>query len=221
MLLRRSVPRIGVGWEEPKYDITRAIAQRNALTVLHTKRLRLEPFSDRHLEGLYEMNRRPEVMQFISGRPETREQTASGIARVQRSWAALGTSWWAFIEATSGRVAGAGCIQYARRDVAMPADLESLRGNPLEIGWRLHPDFWHLGLASEAAARMTAFAFDTLAAPEFIAVRHPDNIASARVMDRLGMRYRGLETWYGESLATHAMSCKDWQGSTGSGPPER
>ncbi len=165
------------------------------------------------------MNRKPEVMQFITGQPETREQTAAGIARVQRCWAALGTSWWAFIEPASGRVAGAGCIQYARRDPVMPSDLGSLRSNPLEIGWRLHPDFWHLGLASEAAASMTAFAFDTLAAPEIIAVRHPDNIASKRVMDRLGMRYRGMETWYGESLATHALSREDWTGSLPSSRP--
>lgn len=34
-------------------------------------------------------------------------------------------------------------------------------------------------------------------------------------MDRLGMQYRGLETWYGESLATHALSREDW---TDSGP---
>jgi RimJ/RimL family protein N-acetyltransferase len=177
--------------------------------------LRLEPFADQHLEGLYEMNRRPEVMQFITGRPETREQTKAGIARVQRCWSALGTGWWAFIDLPSGRIVGAGCIQYARRDAVMPSDLESLRCNPLEIGWRLHPEFWHLGLASEAAARMTAFAFDTLAAPELIAVRHPDNTASRRVMDRLGMQYRGRETWYGESLATHALRREDW---TDSGP---
>jgi RimJ/RimL family protein N-acetyltransferase len=149
-------------------------------------------------------------MQFITGRPETREQTAASIARVQRCWAVLGTSWWTFIEPASGCVAGAGCIQYARRDAVMPADLESLRSNPLEIGWRLHPDFWHLGLASEAAACMTSFAFGSLAAPLIIAVRDPENIASARVMDRLGMRYRGLEKWYGENLATHVLSREDW-----------
>lgn len=180
------------------------------MTILHTSRLRLEPFAEEHLEGLHEMNRRPEVMQYITGQPETREQTAAAIARVQRSWAVLGTSWWAFIELASGGVVGAGCIQYARRDATLPADLESLRSNPLEIGWRLHPDFWHLGLASEAAAGMTAFAFGTLNAPGIIAVRHPDNLASGRVMDRLGMHYRGLETWYGERLATHELSRNDW-----------
>lgn len=185
------------------------------MTLLHTNRLRLEPFAESHLDGLHDMNRRPEVMQYISGRPETREQTAASIARVQRSWAVLGTSWWAFVEPAGGRVVGAGCIQYARRDPVMPEDLASLRANPLEIGWRLHPDYWHMGLASEAAARMTAFAFDTLAAPEIIAVRHPENVASGRVMDRLGMRYRGMETWYGEALATHVLSREGWRAAAG------
>ncbi len=156
------------------------------------------------------MNQIPEVMRYISGQPETRDQTAAAIARVQRCWAAWGTSWWAFIDQSSGRVAGAGCIQYARHEAALPADLESLRSNSLEIGWRLHPDFWRRGLASEAAVCMATFAFDDLAAPHIIAVRHLDNAASARVMDRLGMEYRGIETWYGELLATHVLSREDW-----------
>ena len=184
------------------------------MTTLHTARLRLEAFSDQHLDGLHAMNQIAEVMRYISGQPETREQTAAGIARVQRCWAAWGTSWWAFIEPASGRLAGAGCIQFARREAALPADLESLRCNPLEVGWRLHPDFWRQGLATEAAQRMTAFAFDSLQAPELIAVRDPDNAASSRVMARLGMRYRGLETWYGETLATHALRPQNRQAGT-------
>jgi len=180
------------------------------LTVLHTSRLRLEPFGEQHLDGLLEMNQLPEVMVYLGGQPETREQTAAGIARVQRAWATLGTSWWAFIDLKSGRVAGAGCIQYLRREASTPADLEMLRCNPLEIGWRLHTDFWRQGMASEAAARMNAFAFKDLAARELLAVRHPDNVDSARVMDRLGMRYRGLEPWYGTTLATHVLDREEW-----------
>ena len=179
------------------------------MTLLHTARMRLEPITVLHLDGLQEMDSRPEVMRYISGEPATREQTAAWIARVGRCWAAWGTSWWAFIEPLSGRIAGAGCIQYARREAALPEDLDSLRCNPLEIGWRLHPDFWGRGLASEAALCMAAFAFDSLDASELIAVRHPDNLASARVMNRLQMRYRGLETWYGHAVATHAVSRQD------------
>lgn len=181
------------------------------MTVLFTARLRLEPFSECHLDGLHAMNSRPEVMRYITGEPETREQTAEMIARVQRCWAAWGTSWWALIELQSGRVAGAGAVQHLRREAAPPTDLERLRSNPLELGWRLHPDFWRRGLASEAAERMTAFAFDDLSAAELLAVRHPDNVASGRVMDRLGMRFRGLEPWYGRSLATHSLTKPEWQ----------
>jgi RimJ/RimL family protein N-acetyltransferase len=180
------------------------------LTILYTARMRLEPITDKHLDGIYAMDQLPEVMRYISGEPATREQTAAWIARVQRCWAAWGTSWWAFIEPASGRIIGAGCIQYARREAELPADLDSLRCNPLEIGWRLHPDFWRQGLASEAALRMASFAFDNLGATELIAVRHPDNVASERVMDRLRMRYRGLENWYGVMGATHAVSCEEW-----------
>ena len=180
------------------------------MTILYTHRLRLEPFAERHLDGLSAMNQRPEVMRYLGGEAETRAQTAAAIARVQRAWATLGTSWWAFVEIHSGRIAGAGCIQYARTEAEPPAELEVLRSNPLEIGWRLHPDFWRQGLATEAALRMADFAFGTLKTSELIAVRHPDNVGSARVMDRLHMRYRGLERWYGVDLPTHAIGAGDW-----------
>jgi RimJ/RimL family protein N-acetyltransferase len=180
-------------------------------TTLHTQRLRLEPFDERHLDGLHSMNSLPEVMRYVGGQIETREQTASVIARVKRCWSAWGTSWWALIETKSERVAGAGCIQYLRRDASPPEDLESLKGNPVEIGWRLHPDFWRQGLASEAARCMAAFAFDRFPIEELLAVRHPDNVDSGRVMDRLGMRQRGLESWYGTTVATHVISRGEWQ----------
>lgn len=176
------------------------------MTTLHTRRLRLEPFAAAHLDGLHEMNLRPEVYRFLGGPPETQEHTAQATARIQRCWAAWGTGWWAFVETESGRVVGAGCIQYLRHEAALPADLNSLLGNPLEIGWRLHPDFWHRGLATEAAERMAAFAFDQFAPTELLAVCDPDNINSRRVMERLGMQYRGLESWYGMTLATYSLS---------------
>lgn len=178
---------------------------------LHTERLRLEPFEEKHLDGLNAMNSLPEVMRFVGGHTESREQTAAVIARVKRAWAAWGASWWALIETSSGRVAGAGCIQHLRRDAAPPEDLESLKANPLEIGWRLHPDFWRQGLASEAARCMTAFAFDRFPIQELLAVRHPENLDSGRVMDRLGMHPRGLEPWYGTTVATHVITRAEWR----------
>jgi RimJ/RimL family protein N-acetyltransferase len=170
------------------------------LTILTTARLRLEPFDDAHLDGLHAMGRLPEVMQYITGRPETREETQAAIERVKARWAGWGYSWWAFIDPLRNRVAGAGCIQHLGRETH----------HPLEIGWRLHPDYWGQGLASEAAVAMATFAFDRLAAPVLLAVRHPANEASAKVMERLGMRYRGMEAWYDTQVAVHELTAAEW-----------
>jgi RimJ/RimL family protein N-acetyltransferase len=181
------------------------------MSTLHTSRLRLEPFAERHIEGLQAMNSCPEVMRYLGGEPEARQQTEAGVARVERCWAAWGTSWWAFLGATNGRVVGAGCIQYLRREAEPPEDLSSLVANPMEIGWRLHPDFWHQGFATEAAQAMATFAFGRFQISELLAVRKPDNIDSRRVMERLGMSFRGLESWYGTSVAAHVLSREEWQ----------
>ncbi len=174
------------------------------MTILTTDRLRLEPFDERHLEGLHAMNRLPEVMRFITGKPETLEQTRAAIEVVKGRWAQYGFSWWAFVERGTGRVIGAGCIQYLGRDPV----------NPHEIGWRLVPDKWGQGYASEAARAMAGWAFGSLGAPLLCAVCKPDNLDSARVMQRLGMRHRGEETWYDSAHAVYEMTRADWLART-------
>jgi RimJ/RimL family protein N-acetyltransferase len=170
------------------------------MTVLTTARLRLEPLDERHFDGLHAMNRQPDVMRYITGEPETPERTRAMIDLVKSRWAQYGFSWWAFIERETGLLVGAGCIQYLGRDPA----------NPHEIGWRLIPARWGQGLASEAAQAMAGFAFDTLGAPTLAAVCLPENTGSARVMERLGMRCRGLETWYERPHATWEMTRAAW-----------
>lgn len=177
------------------------MAQNGAMTILTTDRLRLEPFADAHLDGLHEMNRDPAVMRFLTGRAETREDTAAGIERVKARWAECGYSWWAFIEHDSGQIVGAGCIQHLGRDAA----------NPLEIGWRLRQDRWGRGLASEAARTMADWAFDHLKTPLLVAVCAVDNHASAKVMQRLGMRYRGIERWYDADDSVYEITQAEWR----------
>src|SRR6266446_10257101 len=58
------------------------------MTVPITARLRLEPFENGHLDGLNAMNADPEVMRYLTGRPETREETLAAIERVKARWAA-------------------------------------------------------------------------------------------------------------------------------------
>jgi RimJ/RimL family protein N-acetyltransferase len=176
--------------------------------VLHTPRLRLEPLNLGHLDGLLTVNGDAEVMRYISGQAETREEALAMIERVQARWAQYGFSWWGFIDNTHGEFIGTGCVQHLGRDAA----------NPLELGWRLRRDRWGQGYASEAARRMAAFAFDDLAAPLLCAVCDPANTASSNVMQRLGMRYTGQERWYDSECSVYRISREDWQVQVAAGP---
>lgn len=179
------------------------------MTILTTERLRLEPFDDHHLDGLNAMHSDPEVMRFLGG-PESRARTMEIIQRVKSRWIDYGYSWWSFVERATDEVVGAGAIQNLRKSGDTPD-----RACPLEVGWRLRRDRWHRGLAFEAAVAMGDFAFQTLRADVLLAVCNPDNAASAAVMKRLGMRYRGMEEWYGSAQLTYEITAGEWAGRTG------
>lgn len=186
---------------------------------LETARLLLIPCSDEHLAGLNAVNSDPQVMRYLTGRPETLPETRSMIERVKTRWKQWGYSWWTIIERHSGEIVGAGCVQHLRRSGTEPD-----AACPLEIGWRIRRDKWGQGLATEAARAMADFAFERLRTDELYAVCDPENGASAAVMLKLGMRYRGLQEWYERQVATYAITGEEWRGARGSKagklPPE-
>jgi RimJ/RimL family protein N-acetyltransferase len=177
------------------------------MTVLTTARLRLEPMVDAHLDGLHAMNADPEVMRYISGEAETREDTQEMIDHVKKRWAQFGYSWFTFFERDTGEIVGAGCLQNLRREDSPDADPTC----PLELGWRLRRDRHGRGYASEAAFAMGDWAFDRFLPPELLAVCDPANSASSKVMMRLGMHDRGLQRWYGKQLTTFGISAQEWR----------
>lgn len=64
-----------------------------------------------------------------------------------------------------------------------------------EIGWHFHPDSWGHGYATEAASAVLRHACD-FGLPRVVAVTHPDNRASQRVCERIGMRSLGRTSRY-------------------------
>jgi RimJ/RimL family protein N-acetyltransferase len=185
--------------------LTGSVFLKPDMTILTTARLRLEPFDDAHVDGLNAMNSDEEVMRYIPGGAQKREQTIASVERVKARWAKWGASWWSFIELTTGEIVGAGCIQHLRKSGSEPDP-----AYPLEIGWRLRRDRWHQGLAYEASVAMADFAFQNLRAETLLAVCDPENAASAALMKRLGMQYRGIESWYERDVATYGITSEEW-----------
>ncbi len=74
-------------------------------------------------------------------------------------------------------------------------------GRSAEIGYTLGADHWGKGLATEAANALVAWLFSNGRITRVEAYLHPDNHASARLLERLGMRLEGVmrnSFWVGE-----------------------
>jgi RimJ/RimL family protein N-acetyltransferase len=76
-----------------------------------------------------------------------------------------------------------------------------------EIGWVISSDHQGRGYATEAARALADFAFSTLRCHRLVATCQPENVASWRVMEKLGMRreahfrqglYRETGEWWDE-----------------------
>jgi RimJ/RimL family protein N-acetyltransferase len=64
-------------------------------------------------------------------------------------------------------------------------------GPEVQLAYRLKPDAWGAGIATEAASRVLAHAFGTLALPCVVALIHPGNDRSQNVIAKLGFSRDG------------------------------
>jgi RimJ/RimL family protein N-acetyltransferase len=64
-------------------------------------------------------------------------------------------------------------------------------GHTYEVGWVIGRKHQRHGYATEAAGSLLAYAFESLHCHRVIATCQPQNVASFRVMERLGMRREG------------------------------
>ncbi len=146
--------------------------------VIQTPRLVLRHFESGDLDLLSELMANPDFMRFSSG-VFTREQTASFLFDRVIAPAQEGLpSQFAVVLREENRLIGyCGFFRQVVDDV-----------DEIEIGYRLHPDYWNLGLATEAARAVRAYAFDVLKLERVISLIHPDNRASRRVTEKNGMR---------------------------------
>jgi len=62
----------------------------------------------------------------------------------------------------------------------------------IDIGYRFLPEYWGLGLATEASQAILTYGFDKLKLERIIAIAMKENTASIRVMEKVGMEFDKL-----------------------------
>ena len=147
--------------------------------IYQTERLAVRRLTDDDGAALYEMHRHDEVMRWLDRTLST--GPADELARLARwrVWETGGFGFFAITLRESGALVG---VQVLKPFDDLPH---------IDLGWRLHPDHWGNGYATESARGAIGYAFGTLGLDELAATTLPDNARSRAVMERLGMAYAG------------------------------
>lgn len=64
----------------------------------------------------------------------------------------------------------------------------------IDLGYRLHPSYWGKGYASEAALATLTYGHEQLGLSKITGRAHVENIASLKILRKIGMQFRCLET---------------------------
>lgn len=155
--------------------------------VLETERLVLRAIGDDDLDVMVRLHADPIVLRFLGRAPRTREEVAQRIADEQ-AWVAAGESIrWAMAPREGGPIVGT---------------LGFWRWNQThelaEIGFDLVPEAYGKGLMVEAAGPVLRYGFDAMGLHRVEANIDPANLASARVLEKLGFVREGTqrENWF-------------------------
>lgn len=145
---------------------------------LSTDRLIMREWRDSDLPSLYQMVSDPDVMEFFpSVLSETEAQDF--LKAIQERMDQNGWGMWACELKSTKEVVGFVGLNIPKDDFYF---------NPcVEIGWRLRKEFWHQGLAQEAAREALKFGFTELNLDKIVAFTTVTNLPSQTLMARLNM----------------------------------
>ena len=77
----------------------------------------------------------------------------------------------------------------------------------VEIGWRLKPEYWGQGLATEVARAVMDWGWRKFQFKRLIAIIHAENRASIRVAEKLGMTLESPFIHQGAGMVRYTKSC--------------
>lgn len=164
---------------------------------LTTPRLRLRQFtrSDEDADDLYRLESDPKVMRYIGiGKARSKEMVLGFLDRIIAGYGQHpGLGMWAAHCRGTGNFIG-------WFELGPLADTDEV-----EVGYRLLPEYWGIGLATEGAVALRDYGFDTLGLPRVVGIAHPGNIASSRVLEKTGLTYQRMDHFYNMDVAYYSL----------------
>lgn len=152
----------------------------------------MTPLGLAHLDDMVDLYSDPEVTRFLA--PLDREAHRGRLLASEESWETLRYGRAAVTVTGTGRFVGrAGLVWWPRL-------------GEVEASWAFRRDSWGLGYATEAAGAWIRWGLANLEVEYLTANIHPDNVASQRVAQRLGMVPLRSDRFHGAPVVVHAVS---------------
>jgi len=179
---------------------------------IETERLLLRPFVAEDFDAVFAMQSRPDVARYLYWDARTEDEVREALEKKVAGTAIRSEGDALFLAAvlkSTGELVG---------DVVL--HLLSQEHSTAEIGFIVHPDHHGHGYATEAARPLLKLAFEDVQVHRVIGRVEPRNVASARVLEKLGMRQEAhlIENefvkgeWQSELI--YAMLDREWRAIT-------
>ncbi|MDJ0752101.1 MAG: GNAT family N-acetyltransferase [Ardenticatenaceae bacterium] len=146
---------------------------------LQTPRLTLRLMKLSDLDDLLKIFGDPKVMASFNDSPFNREQMKFWLERNLEHQEQHGFGLFSVILKAEGILIGNCGLEYMNVEGEKAA----------ELGYDFRSDYWNQGYATEAAAAVRDYAFDTLQLPSLFSLIRVGNEASKRVSEKIGMRF--------------------------------
>ena len=172
---------------------------------IETSRLILRPFEEDDAQEAFQWFGDPLVMEFVPGGPDRSiEQTRTRLSNYRTHQAAHGFSKWIIVErASSRRIGDSGLL--VLDDYGW-----------IDLGFRLARSSWGHGFATEAGFAWVRVAFGKFQLARLGAFSHQENVASIRVLEKLGFQSERRDTVMGMDSIVFALEATSTR--TGGGP---
>ena len=171
-------------------------------STLITQRLILRNLTREDAPALAHILGDPEVMRFSVRGVMSERDTRAFIEHCQASYQTQGFGPWAVIERSSSTLLGFCGLNAERVDGA----------DEIELGYRLAPEWWGKGLATQAAHAALSHSFDVLKLKAVIAIVEPANVASVRVIQKLGFEHYVHSQYHRRGVRIYRMTAQEWAG---------
>ena len=165
---------------------------------METENLYLRRFTLDDAEAYWPLTSMPEIIRYTGDQAPTSIEEVRHIlgTRPLQDYAMHGFGRMACIEKSSGRLVGFSGLKFV-------AEL-----NDVDIGYRFLPECWGKGYATESARVLMQQGANEHGIERIVGMVQPENVASARVLEKLGLVFERELTLHGDTDPVHLYATR-------------